>query len=104
MILILTIYLLLRIKVINLFRLMFKHHFLFLSVTFSLFFAFSVGLTTSNFGSLVRYKIPAMPLYVASLYIIYAAYEELKAEDKEKVFVKEEDVIKNNLTDPKLTS
>ena len=89
-ILLLTIYLLLRIKVFNLFRLMFRHHFLFLSVTFSLFFAFSVGLTTSNFGSLVRYKIPAMPLYIASLYIIYASYEELKAEDKDKVFVKEE--------------
>jgi len=88
--LMLTIYLLLRIKVFNIFRLMFRHHFLFLSVTFSLFFAFSVGLTTSNFGSLVRYKIPAMPLYVASLYIIYSSYEELKAEDKEKVFLKEE--------------
>jgi len=93
-ILLLTIYLLLRIKVINLFRLMFRHHFLFLSVTFSLFFAFSVGLTTSNFGSLVRYKIPAMPLYIASLYIIYASYEELKSEDKEKIFVKESDVIR----------
>ena len=80
-----TIYLLLRIKVFNLFRLMFKHHFLFFSVSFSLFFAFSVGLTTSNFGSLVRYKIPAMPLYVASLFIIYNAYEELKSADKEKV-------------------
>jgi hypothetical protein len=90
-ILMLTIYLLLRIKVFNIFRLIFKHHFLFLSVTFSLFFAFSVGLTTSNFGSLVRYKIPAMPLYVASLYIIYNSYEELKAEDKEKFLVKEDD-------------
>jgi len=89
-ILILTIYLILRIKVFNLFRLMFRHHFLFLSVTFSLFFAFSVGLTTSNFGSLVRYKIPAMPLYVASLYIIFSSYKELKAEDKEKVFLKDE--------------
>jgi hypothetical protein len=88
-ILILTIYLLLRIKVFNIFRLMFRHHFLFLSVTFSLFFAFSVGLTTSNFGSLVRYKIPAMPLYVASLYIIFSSYKELKAEDKEKVFLKD---------------
>jgi hypothetical protein len=103
-ILLLTIYLLLRIKVINLFRLMFRHHFLFLSVTFSLFFAFSVGLTTSNFGSLVRYKIPAMPLYIASLFIIYASYEELKEEDKEKFLVKEEEVTGNNLSEPNLTT
>jgi hypothetical protein len=93
-ILMLTIYLLIRIKVFNLFRLMFRHHFLFLSVTFSLFFAFSVGLTTSNFGSLVRYKIPAMPLYIASLYIIYASYEELKVEDEEKIFVKQNDLVR----------
>jgi hypothetical protein len=29
-----------------------------------------VGLATANFGSLVRYKIPLMPFYVASLFII----------------------------------
>lgn len=38
--------------------------------TFAIFFAFSVGLTTSNFGSLVRYKIPAMPFFLSGLYII----------------------------------
>lgn len=37
---------------------------------FALFFAFSVGLTTSNFGSLVRYKIPSVPFFLASLLII----------------------------------
>ncbi len=37
---------------------------------FSIFLAFAIGISTSNFGSLVRYKIPAMPFYVASLFII----------------------------------
>jgi len=37
---------------------------------FAVFFAFAVGLTTSNFGSLVRYKIPCLPFLLASLYMI----------------------------------
>jgi len=35
-----------------------------------IFFAF-VGVTTGNFGSLVRYKIPAIPFLVSGLIIIY---------------------------------
>ena len=85
-----TIYLLLKIKVYNLFRLMFRHHFLFFSVTFSMFFAFSIGLTTSNFGALVRYKIPAIPLYVASLFIIKETYDTLNKMDKERLFLAEQ--------------
>jgi hypothetical protein len=38
--------------------------------SFAIFFAFSVGLTTSNFGSLVRYKIPATPFFMAALFIV----------------------------------
>jgi hypothetical protein len=40
-------------------------------MAYSILFAFSVGLTTANFGALVRYKIPLLPFYVAALYIIY---------------------------------
>lgn len=89
-ILLFSIFLLIKIKVFNLFRLMFRHHFLFFSITFSIFFAFSIGLTTSNFGSLVRYKIPAIPLYVASLFIIKETYESLHKEDKERSLVNEQ--------------
>ena len=81
-----TIYLLIKLKIYNLFRLMFRHRILFFTVYFSLFFSFSVGLTTSNFGSLVRYKIPAIPFYVISLIIISSSYKELLAEDKEAFF------------------
>jgi hypothetical protein len=76
--LILTGYLLIKLKFINFFKYIFKHHFLFFSVSFSIFFAFSIGLTTSNFGSLVRYKIPAVPFFVASLFIIYDTYKEVR--------------------------
>ncbi len=91
-----TIYLIIRLKIYNLFRLMFRHHLLMFTVSFSLFFAFSVGLTTSNFGSLVRYKIPAIPFYVASLFIIRYTYIELLAKDKEQFFVSEDEK-KNSL-------
>ena len=38
---------------------------------FTLIFAFAVGISTSNFGSLVRYKIPCLPFYTAFLIILY---------------------------------
>ncbi|MBK7853016.1 MAG: hypothetical protein IPJ66_18340 [Bacteroidetes bacterium] len=81
--LMITIYLVLKMRVYNLFLLMFRHHILFFSVFFSLFFSFSVGLTTSNFGSLVRYKIPAIPFFVASLFIIHHTFQELQREKNE---------------------
>ncbi len=37
---------------------------------FSIMFAFSVGLTSYNFGALVRYKIPLMPFYYIALFIL----------------------------------
>ncbi|MGI4873445.1 MAG: hypothetical protein ACRYFX_19990 [Janthinobacterium lividum] len=37
---------------------------------FSLIFAISVGISSGNFGTLVRYKIPLMPFYLAGLYIL----------------------------------
>ncbi len=37
---------------------------------FAMFFSFSVGITAGNFGTLVRYKIPMMPFYIASLMIM----------------------------------
>ena len=37
---------------------------------FSLVFAFAVGLSSYNFGSLVRYKIPMLPFFVSLLFIV----------------------------------
>ncbi|MBX2933357.1 MAG: hypothetical protein KF825_03870 [Ferruginibacter sp.] len=48
------------------------------SVLFSLLFGLFVGATTPNFGSLVRYKIPCMPFYVISLYLILDYYHKQK--------------------------
>jgi hypothetical protein len=45
-------------------------HFVFAALVFSIIFAFAVGVTSGNFGTLVRYKIPMMPFYVAALMVI----------------------------------
>ena len=56
-------------------------------LVFTLVFAFAVGISTSNFGSLVRYKIPCLPFYTAFLIILfYPPKQELilrKKRDKE---------------------
>ncbi len=74
-ILLLTLLLLIKLKVIGFVSIIAKNPLLFFSVLFALFFGFSVGLATSNFGSLVRLKIPCIPFFVASLFIIRHFYE-----------------------------
>jgi hypothetical protein len=73
-ILALTLFLIIKLKFIGFFKYIFKNPLLLFSILFSLFFAFSVGMTISNFGALVRLKTPAMPFYVASIFIIYYLY------------------------------
>lgn len=38
---------------------------------FALIFAFAVGVTSGNFGTLSRYKIPALPFYALAILLIY---------------------------------
>jgi hypothetical protein len=38
---------------------------------FSIIFAFAVGISSYNFGSLSRYKIPCLPFYVLAITLIY---------------------------------
>lgn len=40
-------------------------------LTFSIIFAFAVGVTSYNFGALSRYKIPALPFYALAMILIY---------------------------------
>jgi len=66
----LTLRVLLRVGPLNFFSLIFKEPLLIFSFVFAIFFSFSVGLTTANFGALVRYKIPALPFYLCTLFIL----------------------------------
>lgn len=52
-------------------------------LVFALIFAFAVGVSTFNFGTLSRYKIPMMPYYLLALGIIHAYW---KRERKLQVF------------------
>lgn len=88
----LFIYLLIKVRPWVFTRMAFSEPLLIFAFSFAIFFAFAIGLTTSNFGSLVRYKIPAMPFFLAALLIIRqkALQPELgKADEKEE---QEEDV------------
>ena len=74
--LLMTFYLLFKLKFFGFFKYINKNPLLLFSILFSLFFAFSVGLTVANFGSLVRLRIPELPFFVASIFIIKHYYEE----------------------------
>jgi hypothetical protein len=49
-----------------------------LCFVFSLIFAISVGISSGNFGTLVRYKIPLMPFYLSGLYILQSIAVPIK--------------------------
>lgn len=59
-----------RVGVVNAFRAVAGSPVLTLCFVFSLIFAISVGISSGNFGTLVRYKIPLMPFYLGGLYIL----------------------------------
>lgn len=65
-----TIYLLIKLKIFRFFSLITSHPLLMFSFIFSIFFAFSVGVSISNFGALVRLKIPCIPFFLSSLVIL----------------------------------
>ncbi len=66
-----TLYIIFSIKTKILLKSMVGNPTFIFSFLFALFFAFSVGLTTANYGALVRLKIPCIPFYTASLFILY---------------------------------
>lgn len=49
---------------------------------FALMFAFVVGITTPNFGALVRFKIPLVPFFISMLFVV--RYLREKAMDRER--------------------
>lgn len=54
---------------------------IFFCLVFSISFAFAVGVSTFNFGTLVRYKIPLMPLYfIGMLLLLHHSKSDKKLE------------------------
>lgn len=65
-----TIYILFKTRITGAFRIIAKNPLLLFCFIFAILFAFMIGLTTSNFGALVRFKIPILPFFVSTLFII----------------------------------
>jgi hypothetical protein len=65
---------------------------------FAVVFGLFVGASTLNFGTLVRYKIPCLPFYSISLFLIY---EKVKEREAKKELMKQE-VSKLNVLQPSL--
>ncbi len=47
------------------------------SLVFSITFAFAVGISTYNFGTLFRYKVPLMPFYAILLVLAYSRSQKI---------------------------
>ncbi|MDB9989816.1 hypothetical protein OAD79_00055 [Flavobacteriales bacterium] len=65
-----VLYSLIRIGPFKFLKIAVSDPFLVYCLFFSLFFAFGVGIAGTNFGALVRYKIPLIPFFFSLIYII----------------------------------
>ena len=63
-----------RTKLIRLGSALFRDPLVAFCVLFTVCFGFMIGITTSNFGSLVRFKIPMLPFFMAGIFIALNMY------------------------------
>ena len=66
-----TLYVFFRSGLLRLSRILISKPVVIFCLVFSLSFSFAVGISTYNFGSLARYKIPMMPFYMIAMILIY---------------------------------
>ena len=72
LIMFLTIWVIVAVKWRKLTYLIREYPIILYSLVFSVLFAFMIGITTANFGALVRFKIPLIPLYMASIMVLHS--------------------------------
>lgn len=87
-ILVITILVIVSIKRRVIYHLIANNPVILYSIFFSVVFAFMIGLTTSNFGALVRFKIPLIPLYMASMMIMLSHLRITRAGGKRRRFLR----------------
>ena len=73
-----TIYVYYKVGVLNYFKILFDEPILLMCLSFSVIFGFAIGISTFNFGTLARYKIPCLAFYAVSVLIPYLNYKEKK--------------------------
>ena len=66
---------------------------------FGLIFSFFVGITTYNFGSLVRYKIQGYPFYIAAILLLYYLQPDIEKRKHQvkNIFLKKNTSLENRL-------
>ena len=79
-ILLITLYVLWKAGIVRFIRTVFNDPFIFLCIFYSLVFAAIVGISTLNFGTLARYRIPVIPFYLSG--ILAVLYQARKANRK----------------------
>jgi hypothetical protein len=75
----LTLMVLVKMKWRRMYLFISDHPIILYCLVFSVLFAFMIGLTTPNFGALVRFKIPLIPLYMACMMVIYAELQNKRS-------------------------
>ncbi len=66
-----AVFVLFRMGFLNFFKKIITNPFLQMCFLFTVIFAFSIGVSSYNFGSLVRYKIPLIPFFTCMLFVLY---------------------------------
>ena len=79
-----TLWVIFNVRITRLGHYLQKEPLLLFALSFSILFAFTVGLTTPNFGALVRFKIPLIPFFICSLFIIMRLNYQEKLEGYQK--------------------
>ena len=77
-IMIFTLFVIIRVGIIKFIKTIARNPVVLYCMLFAMLFSLFVGATTLNFGSLVRYKIPAMPFYVIALFVILDVNGKIK--------------------------
>jgi hypothetical protein len=83
-ILLLCLAVLIRGKLLKPFKIIFKNPVLLSAFFYSILFGALVGLSTSNFGTLMRYKLPCMPFFVTTLFMVLNIIKK-EASNKKKL-------------------
>jgi hypothetical protein len=72
------LFLIIKLRVLKFFNLISSQPLLLFSFIFSVFFAFSVGVSIANFGTLVRLKIPSIPFFLSMLVVLNYKLNQMK--------------------------
>jgi len=75
-VLLFTIFVIFRIGPLRFIQTLSRNPFVLAALVFSVFFAFAIGASTFNFGSLARYKLPCIPFYGLAIIYPYSLYRK----------------------------